>query len=182
MRLMRIYCIVCAVLCFNGPSAVTAQQQDEVPQPALDALQFFVGGWESEDSENDRVLGKSEDVRRWAKGNYCITMVGRGTERGKTIRYSGISGWDARGKQIVEHWYSSDGMYIAIRYPLRDMKDQEWSGTLKVVAGDGTENDGTCELKKTNNGFIFTARATVDGKETVRRSVARRVQQTKDEN
>ena len=101
-------------------------------------------------------------------------MSGSGSENGRTIHYAGVSGWDAKGKQLLEHWHASDGLFLTIRYPLSEMKGDVWSGTLTLNVDNGTQQDGTCTLEKTKDGFVFTARTTLDGKETVRKSVTRR--------
>ena len=103
-------------------------------------------------------------------------MSGKGSDAGREIEFAGISGWDPKGKQLVEHWHATDGLYVTIRYPLSEMKEQLWSGTLTVTFGDGTQNDGTCTLEKTKDGFVFTARTTLEGKETVRKSIVRRIE------
>lgn len=176
MRCVVVRCVVWCVVLFTSLLAAVAQERPGIPQQALDALQFFVGSWESEDSENGQALGKGSDVREWASGKCCVTMSGEGSEAGRTIEYAGISGWDPKGEQLVEHWHATDGLYVTIRYPLSEMKAQLWSGTLTVILGDGTQSDGTCTLEKTKDGFVFTARTTQEGKETVRKSIARRIE------
>jgi hypothetical protein len=156
-------------------SGVRAQDSSAIPAPALEALAYFVGQWESEDSENGQVLGTGEDVRKWAPGKCCLTMVGSSTENGKRLQFAGISGWDAKGKQLIEHWHSTDGVFATIRYPLSGMKDALWSGTVSVVLGDGVQHEGTCTLERTKDGFVFVARTRGGGTEIVRKSIARRV-------
>ena len=160
-------------------SSAPAGESATIPKEALDALEFFVGNWEDEISVNGEKFGTGADKRRWAPGKHCLVMTSSGEENGAPVAGSGMSGWDAKGKQLVEHWYGSQGLYAAVRYPLSGMKNGLWKGTFTVVFGDGKAFDGECELKKTENGFVWTARWEQEGKEFVRKSIARRVRRKK---
>jgi len=179
---MRIAAIPIAALCalpIVTPNA-TAGESAPIPKEALRALRFFVGTWESETFENGEKIGRDADKRRWAPGKHCLIMTSSGEEGGAKTATTGLSGWDAKGKQLVEHWYTSQGLYAAIRYPLAGMKKDVWEGSLTVIFGDGKAFDGECELKKTEDGFVWTARWEQDGKESIRKSVARRVKRKKE--
>ena len=152
-----------------------ADESARVPKKALDALRFFVGNWESETIENGEKIGQDSDKRRWAPGKHCVTMVSSGDEGGALLHSSGLSGWDAKSKQLLEHWYGSRGLYAAVGYPLDGMGKDVWKGTFTVIFADGKAYDGECELEKTEDGFVWTARWKQEGKEFVRKSIARRV-------
>jgi hypothetical protein len=174
MRTGAVHVVVLSTL-LTIASTATAGEPAEISAEALKALKFFVGNWEGETFENGEKIGTDADKRRWAPGKHCLIMTSSGEESGAQVSSSGLSGWDAKGKQLVEHWYGSQGLYAAVRYPLRDMKDDLWKGTFTVIFGDGQAFDGDCELKKTEEGFVWTARWEQDGKENVRKSIARRV-------
>jgi hypothetical protein len=153
----------------------TASKSKHVPKKALTALQYFVGSWDGETFQNGDKIGTDKGKRNWLPGKHSIKMTGSGRENGAIISSSGISGWDANGNQIVEHWYDSDGLYAAIRYPLDGMKGNLWKGNFSVTYGDGRQFNGMCKLEKTERGFVWTAEWNEDGKEMVRKSIARRI-------
>ena len=101
-----------------------------LPEPRLPhtapplAPASFVGTWESETFENGEKIGADADKRRWAPGKHCLIMTSSGEESGAKLDTTRLSGWDAQGKQLVEHWYTSQGLYAAIRYPLAGMKKE----------------------------------------------------------
>ena len=151
------------------------QVKIDIPQKALDALQFFVGDWEGETDQNGEKIGMGRDKRRWTPGKHCIQMTSSGVESGNARVGYGVCGWDAHDDQLVEQWFVSDGLSVIVRYPLAKMTDDVFSGSFTVTFPDGTVCDGTCELKKNNAGFTWIARWEQDGKEIVRTSEARRV-------
>ena len=150
-------------------------ESDRIPEKALAALEFFVGSWEGETSVNGKSIGKSVGDRKWLPGRHAIQMETAGTEDGRQRHGSGITGWDAEEEQLVEHWYTSDGLSATVRYPLDGMKDDAWAGNFSVTYGDGREFAGDCVLKKTASGFEWTAKWVEDGEAMVRKGIAHRV-------
>ena len=102
--------------------------------------------------------------------------VGQGVRRRRGIEFAGISGWDPKGKQLVEHWHATDGLYVTIRYPLSEMKEQLWSGTLTVTFGDVRRISAHSRWRRQKMVLFLTARTTLEGKETVRKSIAPRIE------
>ncbi|TWU33934.1 hypothetical protein [Novipirellula artificiosorum] len=120
-------------------------------------------------------IGSGTNKRKWLPGDHAISTTLESIEQGAKIKSSAISGWDAKRNQLVERWYSSDGLSSTIRYPLDQIKAKTWKGNFTVTFGDGTEFDGDCLLEKNDDGFIWTAKFMKDGKEQVRKSIARRI-------
>lgn len=154
-------------------SIVDAEESNGIPKNARKALQYFVGNWESDVYQNGEKLGTSKGIRKWAPGKHSVVMTTSASENDIEVHTSGISGWDAQGQQLVEHWFGSNGLYAAVRYPLRGMKKDSWSGNFSVTFGDGKSYDGDCELQVKPDGWVWTARWKQDGKEMVRKSVTR---------
>ena len=128
-----------------------------IPPDALKALQFFVGKFKGETFENGEKIGGGTDERKWMPGKYCILMTGTDTEGGEE-RYSvGLSGWDAKGQQLVETWHVSNGLHAIVRYPLSGIKPGSWQGNFTVTFGDGRGYDGTCVLVIEDKGWTWTA-------------------------
>lgn len=146
-----------------------------VPIKAQNALQRFVGNWKSETSMNGETIGSSTDNRRWSLGRHSVFMTSNGTEGGASRTGSGISGWDAKNKQIVEKWHSSDGLSVEVRYPFSGMKPGEWKGDFTVTFGDGKAYDGTCTIDFDADSWVWIAKWKQDGKDMVRKSVTRRL-------
>jgi hypothetical protein len=174
MRTVYIALSTAAVLSITV-AVVPAADSPAIPSKAIAALEFFVGSWEGSGSETGEKIEGDRDVRSWAPGRHCITMKAASIEGGKRVQYSGLCGWDGKGKQLVEHWFTSEGLYVAIRYPLARMTDDIWDGTVTVTYAKGNAYDGTCRLQKTDEGFNWRCIWEEDGKEMVRESVARRV-------
>ena len=171
MRTTLVAFAAIAALSAGAPAGEPAK----VPQKALEALSFFIGDWESETSENGVTIGNDVDRRRWSPGKHFVVMESSGTENEVEAHFAGISGWEAKTEQLVEHWHGTNGLYAEVQYPLRGMKGDLWEGTHTVVFGDGKEISGNCQLKKTKEGFVWTAQWKQDGKDFERKSVARRI-------
>lgn len=146
-----------------------------IPPMALKALQFFVGRFQGETFVNGEKIGGGIDERKWMPGKYCVLMSGTDTEAGSQLYSAGLSGWDAKGKQLVETWHDSNGLHAAVRYPLSGMKADAWQGNFSVTYPDGRSYDGLCTLDIEDNGWTWTARWKEDGKEMVRKGVSRRM-------
>ena len=153
----------------------STSEQGGIPARARRALSFFLGKWESETYQNGEEIGEDNDSRTWLPGKHAILMKTVGTENGAQLHSSGISGWDAKGKQIVESWHSSDGLFATIRYPIQGMTKDMWSGDFTVTFGDGSRYDGECSLHVQKKGWTWVARWVEDGKQMERKSVTRRV-------
>ena len=174
MRLLTT-ALVLAVVLSVITAVASAAEGPAIPKKALDAMEFFVGKWEGQGTEDGKKLEGELDERKWAPGKHCITMNSKAVEGGVPLRYFGVTGWDAKGKQLVEHWYGSNGMYVIIRYPLAKMKEDIWKGNARVTYGDGTTYKATCQLNKTNAGYRWRSTWEEEGKQMVRESIARRV-------
>ena len=172
MRAIAATLVTAVALSVTAPAS-TAADSPGIPKKALDAMKFFVGKWEGGSTVNGEEIAKENDERSWVPGKYCLTMKGSGIEKGARIQYSGICGWDAKGKQLVENWHASDGLSVVVRYPLKKMGVDAFEGRIKVTLGDGTVIQGKCRLDKTDDGFVFTSPADEEGK--VRKGVSRRV-------
>ena len=147
-----------------------------VPMKARSKLQLFVGNWKSETFMNGEKIGASTENRRWSPGRHSVFMTTTGKEGGENRTGSGISGWDAKRRLIIEHWHTSDGLSAEVRYPLSGMQPGKWKGDLTVTFGDGEAFDGTCTLDINADGWVSIAKWKQDGKESVRKSVTRRLE------
>ncbi|MGI6414813.1 MAG: hypothetical protein ACOX1P_04025 [Thermoguttaceae bacterium] len=156
-------------------SAVRAKPSGEIPKKAREALSFFVADWEAESYDGDKKVATSVDRRAWAPGQHCLTLDWSGTTDGVPWRASGIAGWDAKADAIIEYWHGSFGQSLVVCYPLDKMTPTVWEGTSRFTAADGTSSEGPCRLTKTPVGYEYVAPSKHDGKETIYRSVARRL-------
>lgn len=94
---------------------------------------------------------------------------------GQKLSAIGISGWNAKTEQVVEHWYGENGLYITVRYPLPGMQDDAWRGTFTAVYASGKEESDRCVLKKQDQDrWVFTVSWEESGTKHVRRNVTRR--------
>jgi hypothetical protein len=80
---------------------------------------FSLGSGEGESLVDGQEVSTGDDERNWAPGRYCLLMKGSGTENGERIQYSGVCGWDANRKQLVETWHASDGLFLRPTSPSR---------------------------------------------------------------
>lgn len=132
--------------------AVTARGHaavpSSVPQKALDELAYRVGEWTSTGfSDGVEQPKPGHEVTKWEPGKYCIQIRGSFVENGVEIHASGLVGWDAEKKQLIEHWYASDGSYATFRYAL-DKKKDSWVGTFAWIYSDGTKLEGPSVVEK----------------------------------
>ena len=155
-------------------TSLRAEENKGVPGEAKKALKVFVGNWKTEITKNGKAAGTSTHTRKWADGDHCLVMTTTSNQGGQDSKAAGIAGWDAKGKQIVEHWNSSLGLSGTVIYPLDSMAKDLWKGTFSVTLADGTGFDGTCELRIKPNGWTYVSHWTQDGKEMIRKSVTRR--------
>lgn len=146
-----------------------------VPEAALNELKYRVGKWESvgyTDGKKQEDLGV--ETTEWADGQYATRVKGSWVEGGARFYASGLIGWDADKKQLVEQWYVSDGGRATFRYNL-DQKDV-WDGSFTWVYGDGRKYEGKSVVeKKSNDEWEWNASYAADGKEHTWRTVNRRV-------
>jgi hypothetical protein len=147
-----------------------------LPKDAETEMEFRVGKWESIGFIDGVEQSKpGSEVTRWVPGKYCIQITGSFVEDGTEITASGLVGWDADKKQLVEHWYSSDGGYSSFRYFLGKRKDS-WVGTFTWVYPDGRKLEGESVVqKKGKNKWDWKASYLEDGKKHTWRTINRRV-------
>ncbi len=175
MRFAAKMLVVSCVLLVASSWVVAAEPAD-IPELALKAMEFRVGSWESTgfiDGVKQTKLGK--ETTKWTPGRYAICCVGQFDEEGKEVHATGVIGWDAERKQLVEEWYSSDGGKATFCYTL-DAEKQAGIGTFKWVYADGRIYKGeSFILVKTNDEWVWEASYKVDGKTHTWRTVNRRV-------
>jgi hypothetical protein len=157
----------------------TGAELGNIPAKAIEAMSFFVGGWEGDDNTDGRKLGANHVQRRWAPGKHCFTIEWSGTHDGVASRSSGICGWDAKTDALVEHWYGSQGQSLMNCYPLGKMKENVWDGTFSFTTGDGKRTEGKGQFTTTPDEGVWVGWSTQDGKEVVFKSVAHRVKAKK---
>ncbi len=90
-------------------SLAQAEEPNSIPKKVLKELDFMVGTWETEMMEDGVTVGKATGERKWAPGEYCLAFTWAMELKGKKMEAIGISGWNEKGKAVVEHWYGSDG-------------------------------------------------------------------------
>jgi hypothetical protein len=154
-----------------------AEEPNPIPKKVLKELDFMVGKWETEMTEDGVKVGKAFGERKWSPGKYCLTFTWSMELKGKKMEAIGISGWNVNGKAVVEHWYGSDGSSLTVRYPIRKMKSDAWEGTHRLVEADGKETKGKCRLDKGDDQWIYTVESEVEGKKITSRNVTRKVKE-----
>jgi hypothetical protein len=140
-------------------------------------MEYRVGKWESTLSVNGEEQElKGHEVTRWTPGGkYAIRVNGSFPEDGVKVHTSGLVGWDAEKKQLVEHWYLSDGNYATFCYFL-DKKKDAWVGTFKLVYADGKVLAGESIVEKRGKDeWECNASCLDQGKKLTWRNVFRRV-------
>jgi hypothetical protein len=153
----------------------TFVEDGAIPPKALEELSYMVGKWETTFSVDDEEVGHSSHTRDWAPGEHCLRFESSGEGEGKRRSSVGTSGWNAKTQQIVEHWHTSDGLFITVRYPVAGMKKNVWRGTFNTVHPNGKEESGRCVLKKQDkDNWTWTARWQERGISHTREAVTRR--------
>ena len=158
------------------PNAADAKPAT-IPSEAYKIMKYFVGAWEGEDVSDGKKLGTNRDERLWAPGEYCLRIEWSGTHDGAAIQCSGICGWDASVKGVVDHWFGTDGSSLMNCYPLDKMQEKVWEGTFRYTTADGKMSEGNCQFTPMPDEGVWIAHSTQDGKELVFKSVARRVKE-----
>ena len=168
--------LIASLVCLSFSSNASAA--DPVPEKALKELKFMAGKWQTDLTEGGEKVGTTHHERKWAPGKHCLIMTSRAVRNGVETHATGISGWNAKGKAIVEHWYVSDGLSGTVRYPLAKMTEDAWVGTHRFIAADGTEMKGKCRLeKKGPDEWVFTADWEEDGKVLTMKNFTRKVKE-----
>ncbi len=167
--------LTAAFVLTGGLFSAKGEEPAAIPKKARDAMSFFVGDWEGDTYESGEKVETSASRRSWAPGKYCLTVEGEGDLNRGRIRAAGVTGWDTKANAVIEYWHASGGESLMVCYPLDKMKDNAWDGTHRLTSGDGKVTEGECRLTKTPDGFEYVARWMEEGKEVVRKSVARRV-------
>jgi hypothetical protein len=136
-----------------------------IPQLARQAMAYRVGNWESVafvDGVEQSDVGR--ETTKWGPEKYCITITDTFVFNGVDIHATGLVGWDPQRKQLVEHWYSSDGAYATFCYSL-DKKKDAWVGTFKRAFADGTIHEGESVVEiKGEDEWEWHSSYPVDGK------------------
>ena len=157
-------------------STVLAGEPSGVPKDAMGEMKYRVGKWESIGFTDGVEQSKpGSEVTKWVPGKYCIQSTTGFVENGIDITATGITGWDGDKKQLVEHWYSSDGGYASFRYFLGQKKDS-WVGTFVWVYADGRKIEGESVVeKKSKDEWEWNASYMDDGKKHTWRTINKRV-------
>jgi hypothetical protein len=124
----------------------------------------MVGNWRTVMTEDGVEVGIATHQRRWSPDKNALIMTWKDNLKGGAHSSTAVSGWNAKEKAIVEHWYGSDGSYGVITYPLEKMTQKSWEGTHRWVMPDGKVTSGECRLEKGNSQWVFTADWEVEGK------------------
>ncbi len=163
------------VLMLAALSAVAAEKPG-IPQKALDELGYRVGKWQSEFFVDGVKQGEGlPETTTWTPDKYCIIMHTVVHEKDVTFPATGITGWNAETKQIVEHWYGADGSYATFRYSL-DLKKDSWVGTAKWVSPDGRIEEGKSVVeKKSHDEWEWNGSFARNGTPHTYRTINRRV-------
>ena len=111
-------------------------------------MRYRVGQWKSTGwIDGVEQPNPGHEVTVWDAQKCCIKSTNSFDENGVTIHGTGLIGWDAETKQLVEHWYGSDGSVATFWYFLEKQKDA-WVGTCKMVYADGRVLEGESIVEK----------------------------------
>ena len=170
------FSFVCLVVASVAWSWSAAAKPADIPEEAYQAMQYRVGKWESVgfvDGVKQSKPGK--ETTEWVSGQYAIRIVGTFEDEGKDIHASGLIGWDPEAKQLIEHWYASDGSYATFRYTI-DLQKQNGTGTCRWVYSDGRKYEGESVVQvKSPDEWEWNANVMLDGKKRTWRTINRRV-------
>jgi hypothetical protein len=123
---------------------------EEIPEKIKQEMQFLVGDWEFAADEN----GSKHPGRysaQWMNNRTVLLMTFRSDKHNAT----GISSWDPTTNEIVENWFGTATGRLELRYRIKSA--DEWEGTAKLSAFDGTTAKGTNRVQKTGpDSFIYT--------------------------
>jgi hypothetical protein len=158
-------------------SLAIADEATPIPKKVLKELNFMAGKWQTDMTEDGVAVGTATHERKWSPGEYCLIMNWCADKDGVKSYATAVSGWNPKGKAVVEHWYGSDGSYGSVRYPLGKMKNDAWEGTHRFIEADGKEMKGSCRLEKGDGQWIFTADWEDEGKKVTMRNVTRKVKE-----
>ena len=153
-----------------------SQVEIAVPKAAIREMQYRVGKWES-DMYTDGRKGetRSLEVTRWDPEKHSIRASGYWTEEGVKYHGSALIGWNPEKKQLVEHWFISDGGYATFCYDI-SKEPNTWVGSFEWVYGDGRRYEGKSVFQKTSrHRWVWTATFFADEEEHTWRSVNERV-------
>ena len=158
-------------------AASTLVGQADVPQAALDAMEYRVGKWKSTGYIDGETEGQpGHETTEWIPGRHAIRVTGMHFEQGVKKLAGGIIGWDAEKEQLVEHWYVSDGSYATFCYYLGKEKDA-WIGTFRWVNADGSVVKGPSRVdRKSHNEWEWNATFKDNGEQRRWRAVSHRLQ------
>lgn len=159
-----------------GTLTAMAEEKPGIPKQALDEMGYRVGEWRSEFFlDGVKQGGVLPETTSWTPEKYCIIMHTVVRDDNVTFPATGITGWNAETKGLVEHWYGADGTYATFRYSL-DVKKDAWVGTAKWVFPDGRIEEGKSVVdKKSPDEWEWNASFTRNGTKHTYRSINRRV-------
>jgi hypothetical protein len=148
------------------PGSEGGAEKIVVPPEAVAEMQYRVGQWTSVGFiDDDKQEGPAFEIARWVPGEYCVQIESSWVNDGVKVQATAVVGWDAEAKQLVEHWYISDGAYATFRY-VADEEKKGWVGTFKWIFGDGKSCEGeSVVVKKSQDEWEWTARFEEDGKQ-----------------
>lgn len=158
------------------PAWSSAAEPTNIPELALKAMEYRVGKWESDGYIDGVKQAKpGHETTKWTPGHYAIVCVQDFEEGGKVMHGTGLIGWDAERRQLVEHWYTADGSTAAYYYTL-DANKRAGVGTFKWVYPDGRFVEGKSVVQmKTDDEWEWNASYMEAGKERTWQTVNRRV-------
>jgi hypothetical protein len=117
------------------------------------------------------------DERVWAPGQHCLITTWTGERDGVKLYSSAITGWNQTTNQVIEHWYTSDGSWFDVCYPVDKMKGSVWEGTTAWLEPDGRKIEGTCRLEKNPDGYAWIANWMEGGKKHMLKVSNRRIRE-----
>jgi hypothetical protein len=156
--------------------AISAAESGGVPKEAMAEMQYRVGKWQSTAwIDGIQQAQPSSEITKWVEGKYCIQIASSYVDKGKDIDQTALVGWDADKKQLVEHWYDSNGGYASYRYFLGKKKDS-WVGSFTEIYADGKKLEGESIVdKKGPDEWEWNASYMDAGKKHTWRTINRRV-------
>ncbi len=175
---MKIGLVRCVALMFivAVPVLSVAAETAGIPEKAIAAMEYRVGEWKGNGfTDGVKNPEPSTEVTTWEPGKYSIRIRSKFSLDGKDMHTSALVGWDAKKRQLVEHWFWSDGSYASFRYDLGD-EENVLVGSFTVIRSDGEKSEGPSRIVvKDNDEWTWSASGPMDGQERTFKSVNRRV-------
>jgi hypothetical protein len=131
------------------------QEQSEIPDEVLKNFRYFVGSWKTTGKVGD-VTSEGTWAARWGKGKNCLVRESSYTDDGEMMFGTGLIGWDAAKKCIVEYAFWTNNESYTLLWTLQ--ADGNLDGTLMGVE-EGKEFSAKCKVVKNSpSEFVYESK------------------------